>query len=103
MVDEEDQYGNIVTTDNSTVLTASLSQRVAARSIGTTTATVVNGVASFNDLEDDKAGTSLAPVRRARPAGRDLETRVVVSGPGDQDHHPATRRRDLGQVIHRRG
>ena len=37
-------------------MTASLNSG-AGTLIGTTTATVVNGVASFNDMEDDKAGT----------------------------------------------
>ncbi len=55
VVDEEDQYGNIVTTDNSTVVTASLATGAGTLN-GTTTATVVNGVASFNDLEDNTAG-----------------------------------------------
>jgi hypothetical protein len=56
VIDEEDQYGNIVTSDNSTQVTASLDSG-AGTLTGTTMATVVNGVASFNDLEDDTAGT----------------------------------------------
>ena len=56
VIDEEDAYGNIVTSDNTTVVTASLSTG-AGTLIGTTTATVSGGVASFNDLEDNTAGT----------------------------------------------
>jgi streptogramin lyase len=56
VIDEEDQYGNIVNTDNTTQVTASLHSG-AGTLTGTKTATVVNGVASFDDLEDDTAGT----------------------------------------------
>ena len=56
VIDVEDANGNIVTGDNSTVVTASLGSG-AGTLIGTTTATVVNGVASFNDLEVNTAGT----------------------------------------------
>ena len=55
VIDEEDQYGNIVTTDSSTKVTASL-HTGAGTLIGTTTATVSSGIASFTDLEDDTAG-----------------------------------------------
>ena len=69
VIDVEDANGNIVTGDNSTVVTASLGTG-AGTLMGITTATVVNGVASFNDLEDNTAGTlslkfasgNLAPV-----------------------------------------
>ena len=47
VIDEEDQYGNIETGDNSTVVTASLNSGAGTLD-GTTTATVVAGVASFN-------------------------------------------------------
>ena len=56
VIDEEDQYGNIETGDNSTVVTASLATGNGVLK-GTPTATVTAGVASFNDLEDDTAGT----------------------------------------------
>ena len=52
---EEDQYNNIVTTDNSTVVTASLATGAGTLN-GTKTATVQGGVASFDNLEDDTAG-----------------------------------------------
>ena len=56
VIDEEDRYGNIVTGDDSTVVTAALSSGP-GKLIGTTTATVTHGVASYNDVEDDAAGT----------------------------------------------
>jgi hypothetical protein len=56
VIDEEDAYGNIVSSDNSTVVTTSLDSG-AGTLIGTIQATVINGVASFNDLEDDTAGS----------------------------------------------
>ncbi len=52
---EEDSFNNIVTSDNSTVVTASLASG-AGTLYGTKTATVSGGIASFNDLEDDTAG-----------------------------------------------
>ena len=56
VLDELDRFGNLVTTDNSTVVTASLSTGSGTLT-GTMTATVVGGVATFNDLEDNTAGT----------------------------------------------
>ena len=55
VIDEEDQFGNIETGDDSTVVTASLNSGAGMLN-GTTTATVSAGVASFNALEDDTAG-----------------------------------------------
>ena len=55
VINEVDQYGNIETTDNSTVVT--VSQTSGGGSLtGTMTAKVVAGVASFNDVENDTAG-----------------------------------------------
>ena len=56
VINEEDQFGNILTEDNSTVVTASLATGAGVLK-GTTTATVSAGVASFDDLEDDTAGS----------------------------------------------
>jgi hypothetical protein len=56
VIDEEDQYGNVETGDNSTVITASLASGRGPLN-GTTAATVSRGVATFNALEDDTAGT----------------------------------------------
>ncbi len=55
LIDEEDQFGNVVTSDSSTVVTASLASGAGTLK-GTMTATVSNGVASFDDLENDTAG-----------------------------------------------
>ncbi len=55
VIDEEDQFGNIETGDNATVVTASLSSGAGTLN-GAKTATVTAGVASFNGLEDDTAG-----------------------------------------------
>jgi hypothetical protein len=51
VVDVEDQYGNLVTTDNSTVTLSSN-----ATLIGTTSTTAVNGVATFTGLAIDQTG-----------------------------------------------
>ena len=56
VIDEEDQYGNLETGDNSTQVSASLASG-AGMLKGTTQATVQGGVATFTDLEDDTAGT----------------------------------------------
>jgi len=56
VLNEEDQYNNIETGDNSTMVTASLNSG-AGTLLGPATVTVVQGVASFNYLEDNKAGT----------------------------------------------
>ncbi len=53
---EEDQYGNLETGDNSTVVTASLASG-SGTLIGTKQVTVQRGIASFDNLEDDTAGT----------------------------------------------
>jgi hypothetical protein len=56
VVAEVDQYGNVVKSDNSTQVTASLASGSGTLK-GTTTVTMQNGIASFDNLEDDKAGT----------------------------------------------
>ena len=56
MIDEEDQYGNLETGDNSTVVTASLASGTGPLK-GTQTVTVSGGVATFTDLADDTAET----------------------------------------------
>jgi hypothetical protein len=53
---EEDQYGNRETGDNSTQVTAALASGAGTLK-GATQATVQGGIASFDDLEDDTAGT----------------------------------------------
>ncbi len=56
VVEEEDQYGNLETSDDSTIVTASLSSGAGPLE-GTTTATVSGGSATFRNLADDKAET----------------------------------------------
>jgi hypothetical protein len=55
VIDELDSYGNLVTTDNTTVVTVSLASG-AGTLLGSPTATVTGGVASFNYLEVNTAG-----------------------------------------------
>ncbi len=52
----EDQYGNLETNDNRTVVTVSLASGVGPLE-GTMSVTVIDGVATFGDLTDDKAET----------------------------------------------
>jgi len=56
VIDEEDQYGDLVTSDNNTVVTVSLASG-AGTLLGPTTATMTGGVASFDYLEDNTAGS----------------------------------------------
>jgi len=56
VVYEEDQFGNLETSDNSTVVTATLESGTGPLE-GTTSATVSGGVAAFTNLADDKAET----------------------------------------------
>jgi hypothetical protein len=55
-VTEEDQYGNVETADNSSAISLTLSPHAAALG-GTLSQTVQAGVATFNDLSVDMAGT----------------------------------------------
>ena len=54
VVKEEDQYGNVETADNATVVTAALDSGTGPLR-GTTTATVSGGVATFTNLFDNRA------------------------------------------------
>ena len=56
VVAEEDQFNNIVTSDSSTVVTATLASG-SGPLLGTLTATLNNGVATFTDLDVTTAGT----------------------------------------------
>jgi Bacterial Ig-like domain (group 3) len=56
VVDEDDQYGNIETDDNSSVITVTLGGGTGPLQ-GSLTETVVGGVATFTNLYDDTAGT----------------------------------------------
>ena len=65
IIEEEDQFGNIETTDSHTTITASLASG-SGPLLGTTTVTVKNGVAAFQNLDDDTAGDRHAELRRPR-------------------------------------
>jgi hypothetical protein len=56
VIDLEDQYGNLETGDNNTIVTASLNHGTGQLQ-GTITATVSGGVATFTDLADTQAQT----------------------------------------------
>src|SRR5262249_29465865 len=55
-IEEQDQFGNVETGDNSTVVTAKLSSGSGPLQ-GTPTASLSGGVATFTNLADDKAET----------------------------------------------
>src|SRR5262249_27588589 len=79
VVYEEDQYGNIETGDNSTVVTASLASGTGPLQ-GTMTATVQDGVATFAGLNDPVAETitlAFAAGKLVSPASN-----PIVAGPG---------------------
>ena len=78
MIFEEDQFGNIETGDNSTVITATLASGTGP--LQGATATVSGGVATFRGLADQKVGTITLDLHRRR---LDPETSdPVVIGPG---------------------
>src|SRR5262249_42577665 len=54
---EEDAFGNIITTDNSSTVTAARGSQGTSTLQGTTTVTLVNGVATFSGLFYTKAET----------------------------------------------
>jgi hypothetical protein len=57
MVAVVDQFGNIVTSDNSDTITLTIANNPSGGTLsGTLTVTVVNGIATFNDLVIDLAG-----------------------------------------------
>ena len=56
LIDEEDQFGNLETGDNSTTVTASIASGTGSL-VGTTTVTVAGGIATFTNLAEDTAGT----------------------------------------------
>ena len=71
MIYEEDQFGNLVTTDNTTVVTASLSSGDGPLK-GTTSVTVVGGVATFTNLSDNTAETLSPQLRNQQPDRRPI-------------------------------
>ena len=109
VIDEEDQYGNIVTDDNSTVVTASLASGPGSLK-GVKTATVVAGVASFDDLEDDTAGTltlkfaagDLLSIVRIPPTCHRLREQVGHRNPAVVERHGGASIHDPAGRIRRR-
>ncbi len=80
---EEDQFGNLETSDDSTVVTASVGSGPGPLE-GATTATLSGGVATFTNLADNKAGTiKLAFTSGFLPAAK---SGSIIVDPG-----PATR------------
>ena len=100
VIDELDEYGNIESSDNSTVITASISLGNGPL-LGTTTATLVGGVATFTNLADNLAGTislgfaggacpSDRPTTSSSPRGgnpaSDRDATVCISDSGEHTH-----------------
>ncbi len=75
---EEDQFGNLETGDNSTVVTAALDSGTGPLQ-GTTDATVSGGVATFTNLADNKAETITLKFTSGSLTTCDLEQLIVVS------------------------
>ena len=84
---EEDQFGNVVTSDNSTIVTVSLASGTGPLQ-GTLTATVANGIASFANLADDLAetitlrfssGTLTAATSTAITVSPDVASKLVIT------------------------
>ena len=72
MVEEQDQYGNLETGDNSTVITASLSFGNGPL-LGTTTATVAGGVADVHQPGRQLGRDDHAGLHRRRPVSRAVQ------------------------------
>ena len=83
VINEVDQYGNIETGDNSTVVTVSQASGSGTLT-GTKTAKVTAGVASFDGLENDTAGT--LTLQFSAPG-----VPAVVSAPSTVGASPATK------------
>ena len=81
MLNEVDQYGNLVTGDNSTVLTVSLATG-AGTLAGPTSVTAVGGVASFDYLGSTRPACSRSQFAGGGPARRSLRPDDGQPGPG---------------------
>jgi hypothetical protein len=73
---EEDQYDNLETADNSAMVTAAVVSGVGPL-LGTVTATVTGGIATFTNLEDDKAETVTLKFTGVSPTSQPIATIVV--------------------------
>ncbi len=83
VVEIHDAGGNVVTSDNSTVVSATLTAGTGVLG-GTLTATVVNGVATFTDLEVDSAGTGFEITFSATGLTSAVSDPFGVAGPATQ-------------------
>ena len=110
VVYEEDQYGNLETSDNTTVVTAYLSTGSGSLT-GTVTATVSGGIATFTNLGERHGRDDHAVVRRERPDvdGKRPDRRQSRCGQQAGDHPRAvddgdrsTRRLPRSQLSKRR-
>ena len=86
VIDEEDQYGNLETGDNATLVTAMLAEGTGPLQ-GQTTVTVSGGVARFSGLSDDrvetirldfKAGTLLTQLTNPIVVGAGPAAKLVI-------------------------
>ena len=77
VIDEQDQFGNLETGDNSTVVTVALNSGSGPLQ-GTLTATVSGGVATFTNLSDNKAETITLKLTSGALT-RGTSTSIVVS------------------------
>jgi hypothetical protein len=78
VVEIEDQYGNLITGDNSTQVTAALASGTGPL-LGTLTETVAGGIATFTDLADDKAETISLQFASAPALTLATSNNIVVS------------------------
>ena len=79
IVKEEDQYGNVITTDSTNTVTASTGSLGTAALLGTTTVTLSSGVATFSGLHYDKAETMNITFSTTADGFTATSTNVVVS------------------------
>jgi hypothetical protein len=77
VIEEEDQFGNVETSDDSTVLTATLASGTGPLA-GSINATVSGGVATFSNLADDEAGAITLSFGSSRLQSR-TSSAVVIS------------------------
>ncbi len=82
VVDVEDQFGNIVTSDNSVVTIAAASGP--ASLLGTSTASAVNGVATFNALSLQTAGTYTLSAADGNLTGQTSGNIIMTAGSASQ-------------------
>ena len=94
VVYEEDQFGDLETGDNSTVVTAMLASG-SGPLLGTTSVRVSGGVATFANLVDNRAGTISLEFTSGSLTSADLQPRRDQPGDGQPvgDPRPSRQRR----------